>query len=64
MIVGKGKNIKLKLIDFGHSLSINNIKKNYKKRNINMAFYEYNQDIDQFDIFVRFLAKKNIIKLL
>lgn len=64
MIVGKGKNIKLKLIDFGHSLSINNIKKNYKKRNINMAFYEYNQDIDQFEIFVRFLAKKNAIKLL
>jgi len=64
MIVGNGKNIKLKLIDFGHSLSINNIKKNYKKRNINMAFYEYSQDIDHFELFVRFLARKNVIKLL
>ena len=66
MIVGKGKNIKLKLIDFGHSLSINNIKKNYKKRNTDMAFYDYdyNQDIGQFEMFVRFLVKKNVIKLL
>lgn len=64
MIVGNVKNIKLKLIDFGHSLSINNIKKNYKKRNINMAFYENSQDIDHFELFVRFLARKNVIKLL